>query len=322
MKLHENKEQLADAIRITSAELGIPQKFVEKDYWICQILQRLSRMPQAERTVWKGGTSLTKGYGIIQRFSSDVDLAIIGEGLSNNQQKKLVLHLGKDTTIDLEETEEFGESIKNSRFRKTYHSYPSVIDRTDTSLDFLGNYVIVEINTYGNPYPFVRQFVKPFITEMMEKRQLEDLIAQLDMAPFELNVLDKRRTMCEKVVSLLRFSFEEDPVAGLTSKVRHFYDLHFLMKDKECHEYLDSSFPVELRELVAHDKAEFDRPPLWKTSDVLQSPLLTSFSEMWKRIAPVYQSEVGALSFGELPKPEEVSQSMDSLIRIVQKALC
>lgn len=321
MKLHENKEQLADAIRITSAELGIPQKFVEKDYWICQILQRLSRMPQAERTVWKGGTSLTKGYGIIQRFSSDVDLAIIGEGLSNNQQKKLVLHLGKDTTIDLEETEEFGESIKNSRFRKTYHSYPSVIDRTDTSLDFLGNYVIVEINTYGNPYPFVRQFVKPFITEMMEKRQLEDLIAQLDMAPFKLNVLDKRRTMCEKVVSLLRFSFEEDPVAGLTSKVRHFYDLHFLMKDKECHEYLDSSFPVELRELVAHDKAEFDRPPLWKTSDVLQSPLLTSFSEMWKRIAPVYQSEVGALSFGELPKPEEVSQSMDSLIRIVQKAL-
>ncbi len=322
MKLHENKEQLADAIRITSAELGIPQKFVEKDYWICQILQRLSRMPQTERTVWKGGTSLTKGYGIIQRFSSDVDLAIIGEGLSNNQQKKLVLHLGKDTTIDLEETEEFGESIKNSRFRKTYHSYPSVIDRTDTSLDFLGNYVIVEINTYGNPYPFVRQFVKPFITEMMEKRQLEGLIAQLDMAPFELNVLDKRRTMCEKAVSLLRFSFEEDPMAGLTSKVRHFYDLHFLMKDKECHEYLDSSFPVELRELVAHDKAEFDRPPLWKTSDVLQSPLLTSFSEMWKRIAPVYQSEVGALSFGELPKPEEVSQSMDFLIRIVQKALC
>ena len=322
MKLHEDKEQLADAIRITAAELGIPQKFVEKDYWICQILQRLSRMPQAERTVWKGGTSLTKGYGIIQRFSSDVDLAIIGEGLSNNQQKKLVLHLGKDTTIDLEETEEFREPIKNSRFRKTYHSYPSVIDSTDTSLDFLGNHVIVEINTYGNPYPFVRQSVKPFITEMMEKRQLDGLIAQLDMAPFELNVLDKRRTMCEKVVSLLRFSFEEDPVAGLTSKVRHFYDLHFLTKDNECREYLDSSFPIELRKLVVHDKAEFDRPPLWKTSDVSQSPLLTSFSEMWKRIAPVYQSEVGALSYGELPKPEEVAQSMDSLIRIVRNVLC
>ncbi|WP_348768863.1 nucleotidyl transferase AbiEii/AbiGii toxin family protein [uncultured Bacteroides sp.] len=95
MKLHENKEQLADAIRITAAELRIPQKFVEKDYWICQILQRLSRIPQAERTVWKGGTSLTKGYGIIQRFSSDVDLAILGEGLSIISRRSLCFILGK-----------------------------------------------------------------------------------------------------------------------------------------------------------------------------------------------------------------------------------
>lgn len=321
MKLHEDKERLAIAIRITAAELGIPQEFVEKDYWICQILQRLSRMPQAEKTVWKGGTSLTKGYGIIRRFSSDVDLAIIGDGLSNNQQKKLVLHLGKDTTIDLQETEDFGKTIKNSRFRKTYHSYPSVIDGTDSMLDFLGNYVIVEINTYGNPYPFVRQSVRPFITEMMEKRHLDDLIEQLDMAPFELNVLDKRTTMCEKIVSLLRFSFEEDSVAGLTSKVRHFYDLHFLMKDRECCEYLDSMFPDNLRNLIAHDKAEFDRPPLWRTSDVSQSPLLTSFSEMWSRITPTYQLEVGALSFGELPKPEEVAQSMESLIKRIKEVL-
>lgn len=321
MKLHEDKEQLAIAIRITASEFGIPQEFVEKDYWICQILQRLSRIPQAEKTVWKGGTSLTKGYSIIRRFSSDIDLAIIGEGLSNNQQKKLVLHLGKDITIDLEETEEFGRAIKNSRFRKTYHSYPSVIEGTDSSLDFLGNHVIVGINTYGNPYPFVRQSVKPFITEMMEKRRLDDLIMQLDMAPFELNVLDKRRTMCEKIVSLLRFSFDEDPVAGLSSKVRHFYDLHFLMKDSECHEYLESSFPDELRDLVEHDKAEFDRPPLWRTSDVSQSPLITSFAEMWNRISPIYQSEVGALSFGELPKQEEVAKSIESLIMIVREVL-
>lgn len=321
MKLHEDKEQLAIAIGITANELGIPQEFVEKDYWICQILQRLSRMPQAERTVWKGGTSLTKGYGIIRRFSSDVDLAIIGEGLSNNQQKKLVLHLGKDTTIDLEETEEFGKAIKNSRFRKTYHAYPSVIEGTNSMFGFLGNHVIVEINTYGNPYPFVKQSVQSFITEMMGKRHLDDLIKQLDMAPFELNVLDKRRTMCEKIVSLLRFSFEEDPVAGLTSKVRHFYDLHFLMKDIECNEYLESSFPDELRDLIAHDKAEFDRPPLWRTSDVSQSPLLTSFADIWSRISPTYQSEVGALSFGELPKPEYVAQSMESLISMINEGL-
>lgn len=319
--LHNDKEQLAIAIRITATELGISQEFVEKDYWICQILQRLSRMPQAARTVWKGGTSLTKGYGLIKRFSSDVDLAIIGEGLSSNQQKKLVLHLGKDTTVDLRETEEFGKSIKNSRFRKTYHSYTSVIGDKDAVLDFLGSHVIVEINTYGNPYPFERQSVKSFITEMMEKRHLDDLINQLDMAPFELNVLDKRRTMCEKIVSLLRFSFEANPVVGLSSKVRHFYDLHFLMKDNECCKYLDSLFPEELRELIAHDKKDFDRPPLWRDSDVSQSPLLVSFAEVWRHISSTYQTELGTLSFGPLPPQEDVARSMESLIMVVKKAL-
>lgn len=79
MKLHEDSRQMALAVRTTAQEIGIPEKFVEKDYWICQILQRLSQMPQSAKAVWKGGTSLTKGYGLLRRFSSDVDLAIIAE---------------------------------------------------------------------------------------------------------------------------------------------------------------------------------------------------------------------------------------------------
>ena len=322
MNLHNDKAIFTEAIRTTADELGMAQEFVEKDYWICQILQRLSRHPISDRIVWKGGTSLSKGYGLIKRFSSDVDFAILSEGLSQNQQKKLVMRIGKETTADLNEIEVPDKTIKNNRFRKTYHEYGSVLERRTRQLGFLGSHVVVEINTYGNPHPYEKKKISSFIAEMMARRGLADMIDRYDMEPFELNILDKRRTLCEKVVSLLRFSFEEDPAAGLSSKIRHFYDIHFLMLDYDCGEYLRSIFPAELKALVEHDKAEFDRPPLWKTSDVLQSPLLTSFSEMWKRIAPVYQSEVGALSFGELPKPEEVSQSMDFLIRIVQKALC
>lgn len=60
MKLHEDKEQFEAAIRITASMLDIKIKFVEKDYWICQVLQRLSRLSCVDRAVWKGGTSLTK----------------------------------------------------------------------------------------------------------------------------------------------------------------------------------------------------------------------------------------------------------------------
>lgn len=218
MRLHESKQLFTDAVRATTETMGIAPEFVEKDYWICQILQKQSRHPDADRIVWKGGTSLSKAYGLVKRFSSDVDFAILAEGLSQNQQKKLVMHIGKDTTANLVEIDVEGQTIKNNRYRKTYHQYSTVIPQRNSRYQFLGNYVIVEINTYGNPYPYVQKSVCPFITDMMKQQGLDDLIEELDMEPFTLNVLDKRRTLCEKVVSLLRFSFEDDAIQGLSSK--------------------------------------------------------------------------------------------------------
>lgn len=71
MKLHEDKEQFEAAIRITASMLDIKIKFVEKDYWICQVLQRLSRLSCVDRAVWKGGTSLTKGGKVEHRLQKD-----------------------------------------------------------------------------------------------------------------------------------------------------------------------------------------------------------------------------------------------------------
>lgn len=321
MKLHHNPQNFTGAVKQTAEELGIAPEFVEKDYWICQILQNLSRHQMNERIVWKGGTSLSKAYGLIKRFSSDVDFAVLLEGLSQNQQKKLVAKIGQNTTVDLIELDNPKETIKNNRFRKTFHGYESVLPKKSESLSFLGNHVIVEINTYGNPYPYVRREIKPFITEMMEKRGLSSLITELDMTPFALNVLDKRRTMCEKVVSLIRFSFEDDAVVGVSSKVRHIYDLYYLMKDSECMEYMNTSFAQDLLNLIAHDKAEFDRPPLWRTSDIRTSPLFADFKSIWEKVGAVYTSEVGALSYGPIPTSEEIFTEMSRLFDMVKKII-
>lgn len=319
MKLHENPQLFADVIKSAAKILGMPQEFVEKDYWICQILQRLSRHDKSQFAVWKGGTSLAKAHGLINRFSSDVDIAVLTETMSQNQQKKFVTRIGHDTTVDLEETDMGAETIKNNRFRKTYHSYKSAISERNESLAFLGRYVIVEINTYGNPYPYERKLVKSFITEVFERQGLQEAIAEYDMAPFELNVLDRRRTMCEKIVSLLRFSFTENPLDGLASKIRHFYDLHFMSKDEECQKYLSGDFPANLVELIAHDKAEFDRPPLWKEADIMTSVLFTSFEETWHKLAPTYSSELSRLTYGELPTPNEIGSSIKPLMEYVKK---
>ena len=321
MKLHENKLLFADAIRAASELMNMAPEFVEKDYWICQILQNLSRHPDASRIVWKGGTSLSKAYKLVGRFSSDVDFAILAEGLSQNQLKKLVTHIGKDTTADLTEQDVEGNTIKNSRYRKTYHLYDSVIPQRNSRYQFLGNHVIVEINTYGNPYPYVTKPVCTFISDMMRQQGRENLISEMDMEPFTLNVLDKRRTLCEKVASLLRFSFEDDAIKGLSSKIRHFYDLHYLSQDSECIEYLQTEFPQHLTDLIVHDKQEFDRPLLWKNADLRTSILFTDFDALWQKISPVYQTEVSALSFGDIPDKGIIAKSTKALLERIRQII-
>jgi hypothetical protein len=108
--------------------------------------------------VWKGGTSIAKAYGLINRFSSDVDIALLSEQLSQNQQKKLVAKIGHESTLGLMENENAG-TIKNNRFRKTYHSYESVIKNSNGHLDFLGTHVIVDWFAHGELYDLPKEVV-------------------------------------------------------------------------------------------------------------------------------------------------------------------
>lgn len=231
------------------------------------------------------------------------------------------MQIGRDTTSDLKEIDFPMQTVKNNRFRKTYHGYDSVLGRKKEALNFLGNHVIVEINTFGNPYPNVRLETEPFIAGLVRSRGMTDMLTEMDMLPFELNVLDKRQTMCEKIVSLIRFSFDKDAVAGVTAKVRHFYDLYYLMQDSECADYLERDFATDLLSLIAHDKEEFDRPPMWKTSDIRTSMLFLDFNNIWQKVIPSYTSEVGALSYGEIPSPKDICEVMTVLLDKVRKII-
>ena len=82
MRLHENKELFADAIQAASrgiddGGLGIRDIFIEKDYWICRSLRLMALADTNGQAVHKGGTSLSKAYGIGARFSEDIDIAIL-----------------------------------------------------------------------------------------------------------------------------------------------------------------------------------------------------------------------------------------------------
>jgi len=69
MNLHQDKNSFAAAIQTTSDKLNILPVFVEKDYWITLVLKRLAESKYNESVVFKGGTSLSKGFKLIDRFS-------------------------------------------------------------------------------------------------------------------------------------------------------------------------------------------------------------------------------------------------------------
>lgn len=102
---------------------------------------------------------------------------------------------------------------------------------------------------------------------------------------------------------------------------RHFYDLYFLLQDDECIEYIKTDFTKDLVSLIAHDKGEFDRPPLWKGSVVVTSPLFKDFMNLWNEVSPVYMSEVDALSYGTIPTSEEIFKVISKLFNEVYKII-
>lgn len=318
MKLDQQPELLADAVRATSEYYHIAPVYIEKDYWISKILQQLSRSIYANNTVFKGGTSLSKGYGLIKRFSEDVDVAVLTGELSGNQIKTLITKVCKEMTQGLQEQDVPELTSKGSRYRKTLYQYPTSVH--DPLYSFVANRVIVEINSFANPYPYVKRQIRSFITSYLEENSMQSLIEEYDLHSFELNILDKRRTLCEKVVSLLRFSFMDNPVEGLGSKIRHFYDIYYLLNDAECMEYVKGDFMNDTKELIEHDKEAFDVPEKWKDTPISEAPLLNSFDELWKELSGLYEKELKALAYSQIPKSINLKMKVNEfLIQLKQK---
>lgn len=319
MKLDQHPELLADAIRATSEYYHIAPVYIEKDYWISKILQQLSSSIYAESTVFKGGTSLSKGYGLINRFSEDVDVAVLTGELSGNQIKTLISKVCKEMTQGLQEQIVPELTSKGSRYRKVLYQYPSSTNEPLHS--FVANHVIVEINSFANPYPYIKRHIRSFITSYMEETGMQSLIEEHDMYPFELNILDKRRTLCEKIVALLRFSFMDNPAEGLGSKIRHFYDIYFLLNDMECAEYVKSDFIKDLKKLIEHDKEAFDVPEKWHNSSINKAPLLNLFDKLWNELSGLYEKELKALAYSEIPTSNKIKIEIEDFIRFIKNQL-
>jgi predicted nucleotidyltransferase component of viral defense system len=109
----------------TAARMGMPVGIVEKDYWAVEVLRSVTApLSSVERVVFKGGTSLSKVYGLIERFSEDIDvIAVVDADLSQGQVKKVLRRLADRVGTDLavaSDREAEGRGFVNVRY-----SYPA-----------------------------------------------------------------------------------------------------------------------------------------------------------------------------------------------------
>lgn len=91
MQLHKDKERFHDAIMAASAKFGFEPALIEKDYFVTLFLKRATE--RINGLVFKGGTSLSKCYKLIDRFSEDVDLTLDAEHFTQGRKRNSIKEL-------------------------------------------------------------------------------------------------------------------------------------------------------------------------------------------------------------------------------------
>ena len=217
MKLHHNNPLFRDAIRVTAQQMNIPPEFVEKDYWVTYALYIIFHNEIGNDTVFKGGTALSKCYQLIERFSEDIDLVVLRrEGESNNKLTTKIKTISSVVDTALPEVDIEGLTQKMGMNRKTAHSYDK---------EFKGNYgqvrdvIDVEATWLGYHEPYTTKSIISFVGQMMQDKNQSDIAKEYELLPFDLLVLEPVRTICEKIMSLVRFSYVENPKDDLKKKI-------------------------------------------------------------------------------------------------------
>lgn len=260
-----------------AGKMGLNVDIVEKNFWVCWTLKRLFSLPYiSEHLIFKGGTSLSKVYKLIERFSEDVDITInktiLGINIDNfseigasNKKLKLALaHLAnqcsdfvQNNLITLLEHEfakcldKLGENFKleidanDPDGQSILFHYP--VANTKQSNSYIKRIVKIEMGARGELWPSSNKQISPFIGELIPNL--------LDEPSISINVLDVQRTFWEKALILHKFAnFPPDKTIP-ERQSRHYYDFYKLLSSKVKDSAVNDH--VLLEQVVEHNKIYF-----------------------------------------------------------------
>lgn len=309
MKLHENNTLFRQAVQFTADQMKIPAIYVEKDYWITYTLFTIFNNKIGNDIVFKGGTALSKCYNKIERFSEDIDLVVLRrEGESDSKLKSKLKEISKVVETILPEVLVEGLTHKLGKIRKTAHSYSNVFDG-----DFgqVRDVIILESTWLGYTEPYTTKKIISFVGQMMLDNSRSDVATENELLPFSLLTLEPIRTICEKIMSLVRFSYNDNAIDDLKKKIRHTYDLHQLLKQNEFSEFLKSTdFEEMLLKVANDDVSSFKNNNKWLQYHPNEALFFKELDKIWYELKTSYIGEFKNMVYGELPDENEVLETL------------
>lgn len=233
-------EKRIEILNQASNSTGLPAIAIEKDWWVTLALKASFALDYSQHIVFKGGTSLSKGWNLIERFSEDIDLAIDRKffGFEGEISKSQIKNLRKEScefisTTFLEDlTKQFTEwkaitecklnaqpvndSDKDPQVIEIH--YNSVFDKSD----YLPQRVLIEVSSRSLMEPSENREIKSILSSTFPDQTFAT-------KPFSISTVLPQRTFLEKIF-LLHEEFSQDTTKIRIDRLsRHLYDLEKLM---------------------------------------------------------------------------------------------
>ena len=312
----------------TAIEKGIRKEIVEKDFWVCLMLDYLFTKSKFKNDLtFKGGTSLSKGFNIISRFSEDIDLilnwTVLGAGLlepleersntrqdtynkllntkaeefiKNNLLTDIKVNLSKllNTEIDIT-VDEIDPQVINFYYPKVYN----------TNDDYIKQYVRLEIGPLAAWSPSVSVNITPYVCESLSSAFELKSTKVLTVAP--------ERTFWEKSTILHREANRPAEKAMPSRYARHYYDLYKFSKTPY---FISALKDRDLLRKVVEFKEKFYRDNWAKYDECLNGKLrlvpqqfrIKEIEKDYIQMQDMFYDEIP--SFSEIIKQLEVIENL------------
>ena len=330
--IRASDQDRTDLFLAAAQRLGISLINVEKDFWVCWTLNLLyHRLPaDGPRLLFKGGTSLSKAYGLISRFSEDIDVTVFRNDLghpetiqelnelSGNKRRALIEQISRDCSAFI--TGDLQTSVAEALADDTRGLGNVEIDGTDHSRQtLLVHYPTVTADQNG----YVRAAVRiesgaKSALEPNQPRTVTPYIAydvpNLEMQIADVTTIHAEHTFWDKVVIAhgMRSWFERrGEVRQEGQRIsRHYYDLHCILQT-DCGAGAAQDLDLGA-DCIAHARTFFHRPDFDLASAEPGSFHLVPKAEMANRLRNDYQN-MSAMIFGEIPDFSTILASLENL---------